>query len=1255
MHSVLPQKGRTLNIALVAPFVFDASVQQIFSSLLQGHCLHIVPEKARLNGFELRAFYARHQIDVTDGTPAHLSLIAETGAGTRTAEQLPLPSRFILGGDRMTSGQLKTFYRAVMPANPEIINIYGVAECAVDSSAYRVNSAALEQIDEHVPVGKPLPNTQILILSEKGLVEPVGVAGEIAIAGSGVSRGYLNRPELTKAKFISHPFDESRRLYLTGDRGRIDEQGNLHFLGRLDNQIKSRGIRIEPAEIEHHLMAYQSKANASINIIPLSNLPATERCQSCLLTTQHPEVKLNKHGVCNVCESWSDYESASRAYFQALPDFQALCDTARQERRQDDYDCMLLYSGGKDSSYVLHRLVDLGLKVLAFTFDNGFISNAAFENIRRQTESLGVKSIVERASAMDEIFVESLLADSTVCSGCFRALTAISTRLAHEHGINMVVTGLSRGQIFDTKLAGLYQQGITRVEEVEKNLQLFRKVFHANEDRTAQLLAVNLDEVEIDSIHFVDFFRYDSIGVSGVRSYLQAKDDYWSQPQDTGFCSSNCVMNDVGICVHSSQRGFHNYEAPLSWDIRLGVSQRDEVLPEVTNPVSLKQSEKILNRIGFFKTQVQAARVLGADPQKGTDHLTAYFQASQEIAADDLRQFLSERLPSYLVPSRFIQVARMPYTPNGKVDDRALRQNDQTKSDSNEYSAPTTVRESMLAKIWAEVLQLELVGVNDNFFDLGGDSIAAIRIVGRANSNGLNIEANQLLETQTVAELAASTTRSASTSQDPVTGDITLTPILDWFLSGSDSELPDSLNAFSQVVSVRLSDRPDQAILAQALQAVIHHHDALRIRFTHEQGRWRAVNIAKLPSTLVVRVFEASQSHADDRDQAIRQLASQLDIAQPALIQAAVLAGRDYTELLLVANHLVVDAISWSFLLEDLESAYKQLKLGKVVSLPPKTSSFQAWASSLATYAEKSPINRHAQYWRDIDQSRPFQIAGISDSPDRDIQASATSQTTSLSHAETTKLLSIAGQRKRSVHELLLIAIGTVLSVHTQQSSVRIDVEGHGREAFPGAPSIARTVGWFTSLYPLSLQFKGDNPAALPDSLTLNLINTLTDQIRAVPSNGFSYGVLKHMKQSPMPNGIDSSTTPSPVLFNYLGQSGANEQTTFKDWQPQPLKLHRPPAMQRRHPLEIAAWVHQGSLRIEWTHTKGTFQDTAVSELAEKTLTLLREIADLLTETAKTKKSAADFPQAKLDSKGLDKLTAALGKADSAARKRTKR
>ncbi|MFK7962983.1 MAG: amino acid adenylation domain-containing protein [Burkholderiaceae bacterium] len=1251
----VPQEGRALNIALVAPFVFDASVQQIFSSLLLGHSLHIVPEKARLNGLELRAFYARHEIDVTDGTPAHLSLIAEAGAGTSTAEPLPLPGRFILGGDRMTSGQLKAFYGAVTPAKPEIINIYGVAECTVDSSAYRVNSAALEQLEEHVPVGTPLLNTQILILSEKGLVEPAGVAGEIAIAGSGVSRGYLNRPDLTQAKFVSHPLDESSRMYLTGDRGRIDEHGTLHFLGRLDDQIKSRGIRIEPAEIEHHLMAYQSKANASINIIPISNLPVTERCQSCLLTTQHPEVKLNKHGICNVCESWSDYESASRAYFQTPADFQTLCNTARLERRQNDYDCMLLYSGGKDSSYVLHRLVDLGLKVLAFTFDNGFISNAAFENIRRQTESLGVESIVERASAMDEIFVESLLADSTVCSGCFRALTAISTRLAHEHGINMVVTGLSRGQIFDTKLAGLYQQGITQVEEVEKNLQLFRKVFHANEDRTAQLLAVDLDEVEIDSIHFVDFFRYDSIGVNGVRRYLQAKDDYWSQPQDTGFCSSNCVMNDVGICMHSSQRGFHNYEAPLSWDIRLGVSQRYEVLPEVTTPVSLKQSEKILNRIGFFKTQVQAARVLGADPQKGTDHLTAYFQASQEITAEDLRQFLSERLPNYLVPSRYVQVTRMPYTANGKIDDRLLRQNDQTKTHSNEFRAPANEAESVLAKIWAEVLQLKDVGVNDNFFDLGGDSIAAIRIVGRANSTGLNIEANQLLETQTVAKLAASTTRRAPTSQEPVSGDVALTPILDWFLSGSNPESLDSLNAFSQVMSVRLSDRPDQAILSQALQAVVQHHDALRIKFTFNQGRWQAVNCAELPTPPMVAFLEAGSSPAEGRDQAISRLASELDVAQPALIQAAILSGNDDTELLLVANHLVIDAISWSVLLEDLASAYKQLESGKAVSLPPKSSSFQAWASCLAEYANKPPLEPEAQYWRGIGQSKPFHIPGISDAPDLDIQASATSQTTSLSYAETAELLSIASQRKRSVHELLLIAIGTVLSIHTGQVSVQIDVEGHGREPFPGAPSIARTVGWFTSLYPLFLQFEGDNQAAATDSLTLDTINRLTDQIRAVPSNGFGYGVLNHMTQSTMPNNLDSSIASSPVLFNYLGQSNVSDQATVKNWQPQPLRLYRAPAMQRRHPVEIAAWVHQGALSFEWTHTSGKAQDAIVSRLAEHTLALLREAARLLTETAQTEKSAADFPQAKLDSKGLDKLAAALGKADAAAIKRTKR
>ena len=713
-----------LEIALVAPVAFDASVQQIFASLLQGHCLHIVPEDARRDGTQLLRFYDRHGIDVSDGTPAHLQLMLESRYQCRS-----FPQRLIIGGERLSGALVREFYRRFGRYSPIVTNIYGVAECCVDSSAFHITPAIADELPSSVPIGKPLANSEILILNSAGRRQPAGVAGEIAILGDGVSRGYLNRPALTAERFVE---SSGTKMYRTGDIGRYDAGGNLHFVGRRDNQVKIRGHRVELGEVEHRIRAFQS--SQALALPTISNTVAAPRCSRCLLNVRHPGVSIEADGICSVCREFADYRETCLAYFDSQEALTKLVTDVKKRSRSSEYDCLLLYSGGKDSSYVLYQLVKLGFKVLAFTFDNGFISQAAFENIRRQTARLGVESVTQQAVGMNEIFSESLLQDQTVCSGCFRALTTISTRLAHERGINVVITGLSRGQILDTKLGGLLRQGVRDVAEIERRLKEFRVLFHSNKDRTAELLNDDLADVAFGDMEFVDYFRYDDVSVSGIRRLLESQDEFWRQPRDTGFCSSNCRMNDVGTCVHSAERGYHNYEAPLSWDIRLGVSSRDDVLPEVTHEIDVRPVRKILKQIGYGDDRITDVRLLVHHGGDGNAHLHAYFVATGKIAVKALRDYISESLPRYMVPARFVQVSEMPLTSNGKIDDRALlRLMPQRQSEGVSEAPPEGDVERRLADIWREVLDVERVGRHDDFFDLGGDSLLAMQIVARVN------------------------------------------------------------------------------------------------------------------------------------------------------------------------------------------------------------------------------------------------------------------------------------------------------------------------------------------------------------------------------------------------------------------------------------------------------------------------------------------------------------------------------------------
>ena len=246
-------EGR-LNVALVAPYEFDASVQQIFASLLLGHSLFIVPEDVRTDGERLVGYYEDRAIDISDGTPAYIALMVNTIAPLEGNVKV---RHFIIGGEALHRKVVEKFFYRFEGVRPRISNIYGPTECTVDSTCYLVDENTVSELDS-IPIGKPMTNTRVYILGERMEIVPVGIAGDIYISGEGVARGYLNKPELTEERFIPDPFVPGERMYKTGDKGKWMSDGNIEFMGRTDYQVKVRGYRIETGEIENVLMKYEA-------------------------------------------------------------------------------------------------------------------------------------------------------------------------------------------------------------------------------------------------------------------------------------------------------------------------------------------------------------------------------------------------------------------------------------------------------------------------------------------------------------------------------------------------------------------------------------------------------------------------------------------------------------------------------------------------------------------------------------------------------------------------------------------------------------------------------------------------------------------------------------------------------------------------------------------------------------------------------------------------------------------------------------
>ncbi len=704
--------------ALHTSVSFDLTVTSLFTPLIHGKTVGIYVNRQK--GLALDQIIDDHEADVVKLTPSHLKMlrhkVLDGGNGAVKC--------FVVGGEQLDVSLAADIYRK-FDQKVAIFNEYGPTEAIVGCMIHQFDPQSDTGLA--VPIGTPIENAAVYILDRHLAPVPCGVTGELYVAGSGLARGYLNAPELTADQFIRNPFTPGGLMYCTGDLARFLPEGIIEFIGRRDQQVKIRGHRIELDEVRHKIFQYRELPERNMAFAAgAPELAERVRCSKCLLPDNFPEIEMDGDGVCNVCREYESYKDRADSYFQRMDKFLDLIERSRA----GTYDCLLLYSGGKDSTYVLYRLVELGLKVLAFTFDNGFISDAALENVRNVTSTLKVDSIIDSTPNMNRIFVESLRLHHDVCNGCFKAVNALGIKVARQHGINVIVTGVSRGQIFDIKLHGLYRLEVFDHDEIERKQFLFRKNYFSPDDSITRLLGGDITEDELKNLHFVDFFRYEDISVDGIMTFLGEKDAYWNLPRDTGLCSTNCRINDVGIYVHLMEKRFHNYAPQLSWDCRLGLMDREEGLKEIAFDSNPRDIEEKLAEIGYFDpVSIKEAVVVDQRDDEGDRHLAAYVVCEGAIDTDRLREYLRRELPDYMVPDYFVQIDRVPLNANGKLDHKALPS--WRGVSGADYRAPEGPLEKTLAEIWSDILGIPQHSVNADadFFSLGGHSLKATLMV----------------------------------------------------------------------------------------------------------------------------------------------------------------------------------------------------------------------------------------------------------------------------------------------------------------------------------------------------------------------------------------------------------------------------------------------------------------------------------------------------------------------------------------------
>ncbi|WP_264993241.1 condensation domain-containing protein, partial [Mycobacterium montefiorense] len=535
---------------------------------------------------------------------------------------------------------------------------------------------------------------------------------------------------------------------------------------------------------------------------------------------------------------------------------------------------------------------------------------------------------------------------------------------------------------------------------------------------------------------------------------------------------------------------------------------------------------------------VEAAVVVVREDRPGDKRLVGYVTEAVPGFVDvyGVRARLAERLPAYMVPAAVVVVAALPLTVNGKLDTRALPAPEYRDVD---YRAPSNAIEEILVAIYAQVLGLDRVGIDDSFFDLGGDSILSMRVVARARAAGVLCRPRDIFVEQTVAGLArvATVATGDDDAVDEGIGSVVATPIMRW-LHGVDGPI----DQFNQTMVVQAPSGVTDADVSVVLQALLDRHAVLRLHVDDDgAGVWSL----QVPEPGSVRAQDCLHIAEELSDRALVEARSRLNPAAGAMVSALWITSTG--QLVLIIHHLAVDAVSWRILLEDINVAWALHHTGRPVALPAGGTSFARWSSLIDEHARRPDVVEHAGVWRNV-MATPAALPAMQ--PGADTHANAGKLSLSLD-IETTRMLlgEVPAAFHAGVQDILLIAFGLAFAefLGTADVPVGIDVEGHGRqEQLDARVDLSRTVGWFTAKYPVALNVGGlDWHLVTAGEAGLGgVIKAAKEQLRGLPE-GLTYGLLRYLN-----NEVDLSGPDPAIAFNYLGRLGGAADLTEDLWRP---------------------------------------------------------------------------------------------------------
>lgn len=649
-----------------------------------------------------------------------------------------------------------------------------------------------------------------------------------------------------------------------------------------------------------------------------------------------------------------------------------------------------------------------------------------------------------------------------------------------------------------------------------------------------------------------------------------------------------------------------------------------EFIGRVDNQVKMRGYRIELGEIEVRLEQaasVHEAAVLAIEQGQGGTVLYAYAVVEPDLDVNELKQQLKQQLPSYMIPAQFIFLDKMPLTANGKIDRRELLALAGKVVEEKAYIAPITADEQLMVQLWEEILDVHPIGIDHNFWELGGDSIKALQLTARLHNYGLSLAVHDLYTYPTIRESAGSLLRIHHKAIElPVTGEVGCTPIQHWFFEQNYI----NRNQWNQSFMLYSRDHVVSTYIKDVFDVLVVHHDGLRMTVDQQNNRiiQRIRGLDEGPFyTLEVFDLRGQSEVVTTIERLATTLQQSISLTDGPLIRLGLFQTDEGDHLLITIHHIAVDGYSWRILLEDMRDGYAQCVNQQAIRLKAKTDSLQAWTSLLTEYAQREDVKSELTYWLQLEKmvGDSLSVRQLNSSPlsclNRWRDLSSVVVVWDAEESETI-LRKVHQVSRIEAYDIMLTAFGMTLAEWSGGNHFRVDVEGHGRERISERINVSRTVGWFTSIYPVVLQI------AVADSACEALERT-EQMLRRIPYKGFNYGVLRYLSDETIHNEFELKTE-ADYNFNYMGQFGREVNNEWFELSSMPHGDTIGLDNERAYRLEAIAMAANGQLTLRFVYSSHHFSAQSMHRFADLYRTKLRKIVEccVLNEATKSRNAA---------------------------------